>query len=76
MEVLTWPQKEEAYDQGKVGDDLLVICASLCGGVQGVENGDRQWEDSYGRMIFSIVGHKLSAHTEVDGYHYIESGVW
>ena len=54
----------------------MEIDAALCGGVQGVENGDRQWVDSCGRSIFYLVGRKLSAQAKVDGSHYIELGIW
>ena len=56
LEVLSGLQQEEECNPGEVGNGLLAIGAALCGGVQGVENGDRQWADSCGRRIFSLVG--------------------
>ena len=76
LAVLARSQEEEEGNPGKVKNGLLVLGAALCCGIQGVEDGDRQWADSLGRRIFSLVGRELSAQEKVDGSHSIKLRVW
>ena len=41
LALLSRSQQEEECDPGEVGDGLLAVSATLCVGVQGVENVDR-----------------------------------
>ena len=55
---------------------MLEVGATFFCDVKGVDNGDGQWADSGGQIIFSLVGRKLLSQKKVDGDHFIKSGVW
>ena len=73
--VLAGPEEEEEGDPGEIADGDVYWVGSLGGGVQVLNDVNREGPHSCRRIIFFLIGHHLASHPKVDFYHAVVAGV-
>ena len=64
--VLAGPEEEEEGDPGEIDDGDVYWVGSLGGGVQVLNDVNREGSHSCRRIIFFLIGHHLASHPKVD----------
>ena len=71
LAVFAWPKEEESGNPGKVTDSDVSCGGYLGGGVQGLDNSDKESPHSCCRRILFLIGRQLASQTKVEFPHAI-----
>ena len=73
--VFAWAEEEEEGNPGEIDDGNISWCGSLGGGVQGLDNTDREGPHSCCRIILFLVGRQLASKAKIELSHPVVSEV-
>ena len=73
--LFAWPEEEEEGDPGEIADGNVSCGGSLCGGVQGLDNADREEPQSCWRRILIMIERQLGSQPKIELLHAVVSGV-
>ena len=75
LAVFAWPEEEEEGDRGEVADCDISWGGSLGGGVQCLDDVDREGPHSCWRIILLLIGSQLASQPKVDFPHAVVAGL-
>ena len=76
LAVFAWQEKEEEGDPGDIADGGISCSGSLGGGVQGLDNSDREELHSCWRIILLLIVRQLASQPKFELSHAVVSGVF
>ena len=69
-------EEEEEGDPDEIADGNVSCCGYLVGGVQGLNNADREGPHSCWRIILLLIGREMASQTKVELPHAVVSGIF
>ena len=73
--VFTWAEEKEKGDPGEIADGNISLYGSLGGGVQGLDNADRERPHYCWRRILFLIEHQLASQAQIELSHSVVLGV-